>query len=1237
MNDQLANLTVNTSKHRRTLLFHRSARPVPIVALFVTLVMCLGRSASASELFVQYFMSSEPFSENVKAATGPISLANGFSREDGSSNLSTKSDYGELSVSGDTAAVENGQGGSVAAANTTADWRENVTINAPGRAGTQGTVTFRYRIEGFVQVQGSDNTGDNHTHASVTRYFHFKGVDTNGSTYGVALDRIPHENGENFLNQTSTYTGTFTFGEPFLLGMQIEGGCGSYNYRGGKAKLQASAKWRGIASITDAEGKPVTNFVVSSETGFDYATASPRLWVAGRDLAKNERLDAIGEGTAKNAAVPQWSYGWRGSAASGGLTLFQPQQHQNGAVDPALHGWWPDAGVLVNVGLTNVTLPEANKPVLPNQMVLSPGSNGAFAVVRWTAPASGSYNIGARWVDLDSSTGDGASAHVAINGKQVLAGEKERDTASGREWDNGGGAEMPIQCFVLAQGDVVDFALGSRGNAAGDATTFSAVIRAAPPVTIAAPENAIEGQNVTVSVSTRAADAVQSVSLRQDAQVVAREKGRALDYVMRNVQQGVYHLQAEAVGADGVLGSSGVILLKVKPRTTAANRAAAASSNDANAAPAPASAGDTFTRLSSGHWSEPSLWRRASNGGSGVPGPDDVAIIGTSHEVTLTSEVMVKKLYVEGSVVGTAGNRDRNLTVTEHLGAFGALRHLTVKIPAGGIFSNVRGFLTVENVVFENEGSMILTSSLYGTTAVLRSSGSLALRRSPASGRPVDVVLTSAELAGQVSAVSNTAISAKDLVNSADTKLIGADGGSLIGSDGGSLIGADGGSLIGADGGSLIGNDGGSLIGSDGASLIGSDGASLGFMKAASLIGSDGATAPAATAEGLMSNADAVPSGIALTGGTVTGTGNLVGKVVNQGATLSPGGSTGAIVVQGSYKQAANATMLLEVGGTQTKPLQLDRIGISGAATLGGKLIVKTINGFTPQSSDEILALQYGSRSGNFDRVSSNAELSLGPKGATLQISGANPPAPKALNISTRMRVGTDDNVLIAGFIVTGDQPKKVLIRGLGPSLPVSGALADPMLALDGNAVLNDDWRKDQEQEIKATGIPPSSEVEAAIVATLNPGPHTAALRGKAGGTGVGLVEVYDLESGKPEQLANISTRGQVLTGDDVMIGGFIIDGIYPAKVLLRAIGPSLPVAGALKDPTLDLVDAQGNIISNDNWRATQEAEIAAVLPPNAEKEAAIIATLVPGPYTAIVRGGDGTTGVALVEGFNLQ
>jgi hypothetical protein len=343
------------------------------------------------------------------------------------------------------------------------------------------------------------------------------------------------------------------------------------------------------------------------------------------------------------------------------------------------------------------------------------------------------------------------------------------------------------------------------------------------------------------------------------------------------------------------------------------------------------------------------------------------------------------------------------------------------------------------------------------------------------------------------------------------------------------------------------------------------------------------------------------------------------------------------IVVNGDYTQQAGGTLLLEVGG-KGFATGYDAFEVSGAANLGGNLIVKTIDGFTPAAADTFSPVLYGSVNGTFATNSSNAQVTLEANGLKLKVSGANPPAPKALNIATRMRVETGDNVLIAGFIVTGSQPKKVLVRGIGPSLPVEGALADPTLDLDEGTFFNDNWQTTQAGEIEATTIPPQSDLESAIVATLAPGAHTAVLRGKNNGTGVGLVEVYDLEPSAPAQLANISTRGQVQTGDNVMIGGFIIGGDYPAKVLLRAIGPSLPVEGNLQDPTLELVDGQGNTISNDNWRATQEAEIiATTVPPMNDNEAAIVATLVPGAYTAIVRGKDDTVGVASVEGYNLQ
>ena len=272
------------------------------------------------------------------------------------------------------------------------------------------------------------------------------------------------------------------------------------------------------------------------------------------------------------------------------------------------------------------------------------------------------------------------------------------------------------------------------------------------------------------------------------------------------------------------------------------------------------------------------------------------------------------------------------------------------------------------------------------------------------------------------------------------------------------------------------------------------------------------------------------------------------------------------------------------------------------------------------------------------------------PEGVNLDVIGYDltaaipPPGPTILgNISTRALVKTGDQVLIGGFIVTGTQPKKVIVRAIGPSLPLTGVLMNPFLELHDSSgaliVPNDNWRTDQEQEIIATGLAPSNDNESAIVMTLDPGSYTAIVSGVNGGTGIGLVEVYDLDQLVDSRLANISTRGFVETGDNVLIGGFIVLGNNAATALLRAIGPSLPLAGSLADPTLELHDSNGTTLtSNDNWRSDQESEILATgLSPNNDSESAIFTTLAPGSYTAIVRGANETTGVALVEAYQLD
>ena len=248
-------------------------------------------------------------------------------------------------------------------------------------------------------------------------------------------------------------------------------------------------------------------------------------------------------------------------------------------------------------------------------------------------------------------------------------------------------------------------------------------------------------------------------------------------------------------------------------------------------------------------------------------------------------------------------------------------------------------------------------------------------------------------------------------------------------------------------------------------------------------------------------------------------------------------------------------------------------------------------------------------------------------------------------NISTRLRVETADNVLIGGFIITGSQPKKVIVRAIGPSLSLPGPLADPMLELHGTSpfttITNDNWRSTQEAEIIATTIPPSSDFESAIVADLaaNASAYTAIVRGINNTTGIGLVEAYDLDRAVDSKLANISTRGLVQTGDNVLIGGFIIVGQLPLTVIVRAIGPSLSVSGPLGDPALELRDGNGALLAfNDNWRSDQEAEIiATTIPPSNNSESAIVRNLGPGNYTAIVRGVNNGTGVGLIEAYALN
>ena len=248
-------------------------------------------------------------------------------------------------------------------------------------------------------------------------------------------------------------------------------------------------------------------------------------------------------------------------------------------------------------------------------------------------------------------------------------------------------------------------------------------------------------------------------------------------------------------------------------------------------------------------------------------------------------------------------------------------------------------------------------------------------------------------------------------------------------------------------------------------------------------------------------------------------------------------------------------------------------------------------------------------------------------------------------NISTRMQVLTGANVLIGGFIIGGSQPKTVVVRARGPSLTaagVPGALANPVLQLYSGATVletNDNWQQAANAAaITSSGFAPSDALESAIHTTLAPGAYTAIVTGAGSGTGVGIIEVFEVDL--PEApLINISTRGQVLTGADVMIGGFIIQGDAPQTVIVRARGPSLTAAGvpgALANPVLQLYTGSTLVATNDNWpSATNAAAIqSSGFAPSDANESAILVTLAPGAYTAIVTGAGGTTGVGIIEVF---
>lgn len=362
------------------------------------------------------------------------------------------------------------------------------------------------------------------------------------------------------------------------------------------------------------------------------------------------------------------------------------------------------------------------------------------------------------------------------------------------------------------------------------------------------------------------------------------------------------------------------------------------------------------------------------------------------------------------------------------------------------------------------------------------------------------------------------------------------------------------------------------------------------------------------------------------------------------GVSVSPGKAGLRVLTSSSF------TASLSGGGTTTiqgltleePPTQTGQGGGLNSSLSAGTVVIN--NPLAPGASLNVHFLLGVQTNGAFDFEVVAETL---PAGGTI-FSFSDLTTATLANISTRLQVETGDNVLIGGFIVTGTQDKKVIVRGIGPSLPLAGRLDNPTLQLyHGDTLLdsNDNWIDSaNKQAIIDSGIPPTNDLESAIIATLpaNNAQYTAQVRGAGGTTGIGIVEAYDLDRTVDSKLGNISTRGLVQGGDNVLIAGTIALGVGSQKVIVRAIGPSLGFPGTLADPTLELRDQDGALLeSNDNWKDSpnKQAIIDSTIPPTNDLESAIVRTLPGGgaQYTAIVRSSNGATGVALVEIYALD
>jgi hypothetical protein len=399
---------------------------------------------------------------------------------------------------------------------------------------------------------------------------------------------------------------------------------------------------------------------------------------------------------------------------------------------------------------------------------------------------------------------------------------------------------------------------------------------------------------------------------------------------------------------------------------------------------------------------------------------------------------------------------------------------------------------------------------------------------------------------------------------------------------------------------------------------------------------------------------------INIMGGSFSGGGSIKGNVTVSNAIITPGGK-----IEGNLTLRPDARL-----HSQNTPFGVDVWSqITGTASLAGTLEIELTGPVFPSSTDVISIVQStGPLTGLFSNAPNGARITTtdgsgsfvvlyDSNSISLTQYQAEPPPAQLLNISTRAFLSRADDdsfgdraVLIGGFIISGvTEPKEVVLRGIGPSLARSGlspVLADPVLELhagDGSLLAtNDNWKDTQSGEIAASGLAPGDQREAALRITLQPGAYTVVLKEKSGLAGYGLVEIYDLSKNSGSKLANISTRGFV-DASDVLIGGIIAggDGQANAEIVVRAIGPQLQqngISNALDDPTLELRDSNGNLISfNDDWSTNYDQVVFSRLAPFNNTESAMLLSLPRGNYTAIVRAKGNSGGVALVEFYDLR